>query len=59
MMGLSIAPWNNLPIEQIILWPASGWGNAMLFELFRVRVSSGRPFAELLFGWGKKEGEPA
>ena len=50
MLGVFIEPWSRLPLEATTLWPVSAWSNVLLFELFRVRFYSGRPFRELLFG---------
>ncbi len=59
MMGLFIVPWTHLPFEETLLWPISGWSNVLLFELFRVRLYSGRPFRELLFGAPSAKGSTA
>lgn len=50
MLGVFVEPWSKLPIEATTLWPVSAWSNVLLFELFRVKLYSGRSFRELLFG---------
>jgi hypothetical protein len=50
MLGVLIEPWSELPLEATALWPISAWSNVLLFELFRVKLHSGRSFGELLFG---------
>ena len=49
-LGVFVEPWSKLPIEATTLWPVSAWSNVLLFELFRVKLYSGRSFRELLFG---------
>ena len=38
MMGLTITPWSDLPIEAVVLWVAAGWGNVIMYEFFRFKL---------------------
>ena len=50
MMGLTITPWSDLPIEAAVLWVFAGWGNVILYEFFRFKLHTRRSFMRALFG---------
>jgi len=50
MMGLTIRPWFDLPVEAAFLWVVAGWGNVTLYELLKLRIASERGICEFLTG---------
>jgi hypothetical protein len=49
MIGVFIAPWDGLPIEEPLLWVAAAWLNVILYEVVLLLLVSGRPLRDLLF----------
>lgn len=50
MIGLFIAAWSGLPIEEICVWIAVTYATVILFEVVKVWIASERPPREALLG---------
>jgi hypothetical protein len=55
MIGSSIRPWSDLPIEACVFWIAVGWSAIFLHETTKIKVRSGRSWRSILTGQGVDE----
>ena len=42
-VGLTITAWDNLPIEEVVVWIAVTYATVILYETIRSWKASGRP----------------
>jgi hypothetical protein len=50
MVGPTVGPWSNLPIEAWILWVSVTWGVMVNYEVAKIKGVSGKTWREALFG---------
>jgi hypothetical protein len=50
MIGLFIGAWAGLPIEEVCVWIAVTYATAIVFEVLKVWIASGRSLGEALWG---------
>lgn len=48
MMGIFIRPWNNLPVEEPLLWVAAAWLNVIVYETIQLLLVSKRSLWSLV-----------
>jgi hypothetical protein len=50
MIGVFIGAWSSLPIEEVFVWIAATYSTAIVFEVVKVVLASGRPVRDALLG---------
>ena len=50
MVGPTVAPWSDLPVEAWILWVSVTWGVMVNYEVAKIKGVSGKTWREALFG---------
>lgn len=53
MLGLYIRAWNELPIEEVIVWFAVSYTSIIFYEAIKIWKASQKPFKQAFFGLGK------
>jgi hypothetical protein len=48
MVGIFVRPWNNLPVEEPVLWVTAAWINVILYELIYFLLATGQPIRRVL-----------
>lgn len=50
MLGFYIGAWNNLPIEEIIVWFAVSYTSIIIYEAIKIWKASGKPLLKAFIG---------
>jgi hypothetical protein len=50
MVGVTISPWSNLPIEACFLWVSVGWGVMVMYETAKIKAVTGYSWRRVLRG---------
>lgn len=50
MLGLTVKPWGNLPIEAVIVWLVVAWATIIFYETVRIFLLMNRPLKAAVFG---------
>lgn len=50
MIGLTVPPWSDLPIEACLFWIGAGWSGTFVHEATKIKVRSNRSWRSILFG---------
>jgi hypothetical protein len=48
MIGIFIKPWNNLPVEEPLLWVAAAWLNVIVYEVIQLLLVTRRSLWSLV-----------
>ncbi|WP_145978931.1 hypothetical protein [Gemmatimonas phototrophica] len=48
MIGIFIRPWNNLPVEEPLLWVAAAWLNVIVYEVIQLLLVTRRSLWSLV-----------
>ncbi len=49
MVGLTVGPWSNLPVEAWLLWVSVTWGVMVNYEVAKIKGVSGKSWPRTLF----------
>ncbi len=50
MMGIYIKPWNNLPLEAVVVWLTVSFTSIFIYEAIKIWRYSNKPFKQIMYG---------